>query len=230
MKKFVVAILAIFGVLSATHQVAKADVLADWTFETSVPAGTGPYSPEAGSGSATAVGLGTISSPAGNGSSHSFSANGWNASTSYYQFQVSTLGLSNIGVSYDQASSATGPGSFIFQYSTDGINFVNYATYNVQINGSPNTPWGAGNGVQSLYNFSFDLTSITDLNNASVIDFRLVDAGTTSANGGTVGSGGTDRVDNFTVYDNYAPVPEPSTLALCGLGLVGGLLRLRRKA
>ena len=41
--------------------------------------------------------------------------------------------------------------------------------------------------------------------------FRLTDAGTVSANGGTVATGGTSRADNFTV--SFAAVPEPEEYA-----------------
>jgi hypothetical protein len=229
MKKSIVAVLATTTALSVAH-LAQADTLADWTFESTLPSGTGPYSPEIGSGSATAVGLGTISSPAGNGSSHSFSANGWNVGTSYYQFQVSTIGYNNLTLSYDQTSSNTGPGLFNLEYTTDGVNFFTIASgYSVLANASPNPVWNVTTS-SSLYNFSYNLSSITGLNNQSVVDFLIVDASTTSANGATVAGTGTDRVDNVIVSGTVAPVPEPSTLALCALGAVGGLLRLRRKA
>ncbi len=229
MKKSIVAVLATTTVLSAVH-LAKADTIADWTFETSLPSGTGPYSPEVGSGSATAVGLGTISNPAGNGSSHSFSANGWNVGTSYYQFQVSTLGYNNVTLSYDQTSSNTGPGLFNLEYTTDGVNFFTVSSgYSVLANASPNPVWN-GTTSSSLYSFNYNLSSIAGLNNQSVVDFLIVDASTTSANGGTVAGTGTDRVDNVIVTGSLAPVPEPSTLALGALGAVAGLLRLRRKA
>ncbi len=229
MKKSIVAVLATTTALSAAH-LAKADTLADWTFETSVPTTAGPFSPEIGSGSATAVGLGTISSPAGNGSTHSFSANTWNVGTSYYEFDVSTIGFNNISISYDQASSNTGPGLFNLEYSTDGVHFSNLLTdYTVLANATPNTPW-SGTGSENLaYNISFNLNALA-VNNAATLDFRMVDDSATSANGGAVGSGGTDRVDNVIVAGSVAPVPEPSTLALCGLGGLATLLRLRRKA
>ena len=62
------------------------------------------------------------------------------------------------------------------------------------------------------------------IDNAPTVYFELADADTTSANGGTVATSGTDRVDNFTVTASPIAVPEPSAslLALCAVaGLVG---------
>jgi hypothetical protein len=54
----------------------------------------------------------------------------------------------------------------------------------------------------------------------------LIDVDTTSANGGTVASGGTDRIDNVTV----AVVPEPTSLSLMGgFGLLAWAFIRRRK-
>lgn len=230
MKKTVAAILATITSLSAAH-VAKADVIADWTFETSQPTTAGPFNPEIGAGSASLSGLisgATISNPAGNGSSHSFSANDWQADA-YFQFAVNTVGYSGITLSFDQTSSNTGPGSYQLEYSTDGINFVDFGTaYSILANASPNPTWN-GTTSSSLYTHTYDLSSIVGLGNDATVDFRLVDLGGASANGGTEGTAGTDRVDNFVVNGTTAPVPEPSTLALCGLGAAGVLFRLRRK-
>lgn len=167
---------------------AFGSTIAQWTFEnTPYPATAGPYSPFTGSGSATGshVGAAVYSSPAGNGSSHSFSSTYW-AIGDYYQFSVSTIGFQNITVTFDQYSSATGPKYFVVQYSTDGSAFTQFGANYVVASAA----WSS---------YSIDLSSITALNNASTIYIRLVDSSTTSANGGTVGTGGTDRVDNFTV-------------------------------
>jgi hypothetical protein len=228
MKKTCISILAAAAVFSISQ--AHADTLADWTFETSQPNSTGPYSPEIGSGSGSVSGLGgsaVESSPAGNGSAHSFSANGW-ASGAAFDFQVSTLNYDDISVSYDQTGSSTGPKFFTFEYSVNGgAPEVVSSSYTVQVNGSPNTPWSSSGSPQVTYNLNYNLSADLDLDNAATINFFIVDASTTSLNGGTVASTGTDRVDNFMV--SATPVPEPATLALCGIGGLAGLLILRRK-
>ena len=95
-----------FGLIAG---VAHADTLADWTFESSIPATSGPFAAEIGTGAASGhhASTSTYSSPAGNGSAHSFSSNTW-AAGDYYQFSTSTLGDSAISLSFDQTSSSTG--------------------------------------------------------------------------------------------------------------------------
>ena len=50
-----------------------------------------------------------------------------------------------------------------------------------------------------VYAQYLDLSGVADLNNASTVYIRLVDNSTTSIGNGTVGTAGTDRVDNFIV-------------------------------
>ena len=74
---------------------------------------------------------------------------------------------------------------------------------------------------------NYDLDSFTDINNASSVIFRISDMGTTSINGGSVGTAGTDRIDNFSVFTT--PVPEPSMAALGILSGLAGLFVWKRR-
>jgi len=213
------------GPLFAAH----ADTLADWTFETSQPATAGPYGPEIGSGSASglhASGATAYSTPSGNGSTHSYSANTW-AIGDYFQFSTSTLGYSSVTLAYDQTSSNTGPGAFALGYSTDGVNFTYLPAYTVLANAAPNTGWNPTT-YNPAFNFTDDLSSITALNGDATVYLRLMDSSTVSANGGTVATGGTDRVDNFII--SAQPVPEPASIALATLGGLSLLMRRNRRA
>jgi len=76
MKKLLIPALSTLVFLAAA-QATRADIIATWTFETSVPTTAGPFSPEVGSGSALgyhASGSAVYSNPAGNGSLESFSS------------------------------------------------------------------------------------------------------------------------------------------------------------
>jgi hypothetical protein len=208
--KSILSCLAV--VLFSASAAFAQSTLAKWTFETSVPTTAGPFSPEIGSGSASGshVGATVYSSPAGNGSSHSFSSTLW-AVGDYYQFTVSTVGAQHIVVTFSQTSSGTGPGQFQFEYSTDGIHFTSFGSpYTVLDNGlAPNPAWTSSSAAP-VYNFTNDLSSVTAITNASTVYFRLVDSSTTSSSGGTVGTAGTSRVDNFTVTASTGTPPTIS--------------------
>lgn len=207
----------------------QAQTIAQWTFETSVPALNDSatidgIAAEVGTGTASGVHASALtdwSNPVGNGSGESLSANNWTVGD-YFQFRTSTAGFSNIAVSYDQVSSGTGPGEFTFAYSADGINFTQVGgSYIVLANTSPDN-WSSTTPVATT-SYDFDLSGVSALNNATDVYFRIINFSTVSAAGGTVATGGTDRIDNFTV----AAVPEPSTYALLALGGFGVLLRRR---
>ena len=231
MKKSLLVFSAI-AVLSATS--ASAQVLAQWNFETAastnniIGAGLSPSSTQ--SGVAADFGTGTAnsfhataatawSSPAGNGSQHSWSGNNWSVGD-YFQFSTSTLGYSGVTLSYDQVGSATGPRDFTLQYSLNGTTFTTFQSYSLP---STVTSWSVVT-PNVLSSFSFDLTSVTALNNAPNVYFRVVDASTTSINGGTVGTAGTGRIDNFTVS-----VPEPAAAVLSGIALMTLVVTRRRR-
>jgi hypothetical protein len=189
------------------------DVLTQWTFETSVPATAGPHTAELGTflGAATGshAGATVYSNPAGNGSNESFSSTVW-AIGDYYQFQTDTTGLTDIGVQFDHVSSTTGPRDFKLQYSTDGASFTDFGNYSVAPNNAP--PWASAGAVQpiGMDTYSFNLKDVNVLEGDSSIFFRLTQRTNTSANGiTTVPTGGTSRVDNFTIFSAFDSAQSP---------------------
>jgi hypothetical protein len=208
--------------------------IAQWTFETSQPTTAGPYTAELGvspgSASGSHAGTATYSSPVGNGSSHSFSATAW-AVGDYWQFSVSTLGFQGMSLSWDQASSATGPRDFGLFWSVTGLanSFTQVgAIYAVLLNPSPST-WNSST-THSEYSLSYDLSGITALDNVSTVYFQLMDMSTTNVNGGNVRSTGTDRIDNFTVNGTEMSTNVPDSLpGLAGLSCVLGMLVALRR-
>jgi hypothetical protein len=219
------------GVLVLGSATARSQTIALWTFENL----TAPGQPGAGvwlTNIAADVGSGVLSAwhagnanyttPSGNGSAKSLSANTW-AVGDFYQVAVSTVGYSGIRVAFDQASSSSGPGRFNFAYSTDGVTFTTFVSnYVVLVNGAaPNPSWN-NTTYSAAYHYSFDLSSVTALDNASTVYFRLVQSTPDAAGGGTPSATGTSRIDNFEV----SVVPEPSALWL--LAASAGLLWLAR--
>jgi hypothetical protein len=214
---------------------SQAQTIADWTFESSVPATAGPISPEIGAGQASGshVGAAVYSSPAGDGgtvsvpSAHSYSANTW-AVGDYWQFVVNTTGYNDdITLSYDHNGSGTGPGSFQLSYSLTGVN-GSFTTLGSAYTLTPATVWSATGGLLPTV-LNYDLSALTSdaVDNQASVYLRIIDTSTVSVNGGPIGTAGTDRVDNFDV-ENVAAVPEPSTVALFGMGGTVCLGFLRR--
>jgi hypothetical protein len=190
---------------------AHADFIARWTFETSQPAGPGPFSPEVGSGAASAFLANPnarFPSAVGDGSAHSFTANDWTMGD-YFQFTISTLGERSITVSWDQTASPVGPQSFAFQYSTDGTNFATFNSYTPS-----NSTWNSKTHVGPT--LTFDLSAVTTLDNAPAVYLRLLNTSPSSSPNGPVLPAGFTSVDNFTI--TASAVPAPSGLLLAGLG------------
>jgi hypothetical protein len=186
---------------AATYSTPAGDL--DPTIAALASGATGPGNP--GSGAANV-------SP----SSHSFSANNWSVGD-YWSFTTSTVGFTDVSISWDQTGSNTGPANFGLSYSINGGAFTPATTYTLLFN-SWNATTALGNSLTFAGGGAFD--------NANSIVFRLVDLTTTAINSASpVAAAGTDRVDNFTVVEI---VPEPSTIALAGAGLAG-LLALRRR-
>lgn len=258
MKKLFVAGVAAITLASASAW-AQNVTIAQWTFETLANTNGLTFAPGAGNSPGTiqadnglnylgsvASGLhataATYSTPAGDldssiaalapgasgpglpGSSlantspslHSFSANNWSVGD-FWSFTTSTLGYTGVEIAWDQAGSSTGPANFGLSYSINGGAFTPFATYSV-----PLSAWN----TTTVQPASLLFAGGGAFDNANSITFELVDKTTTSINGGTVATAGTDRVDNFTVV---SIVPEPTTLALAGLGGLSLMLFRRQR-
>lgn len=219
--------IALVAGLTVMQPSARAVDIATWTFDVTPPTSAGPLSADVGTGVALgshASGATVYDNPTGNGTTDSWSSNNW-AIGDYYQFSVSTTGLQDVIFQWDQTSSNTGPRDFQLSYSTDGSSFTNFgAAYIVLANASPIGPWASGT-YKPAFTFNVDLSSVAALDNQANIYLRLTNTSTVSANGGTVATGGTDRVD--TVKVSATVIPEPGTLALAAFGALT-LLRRRR--
>jgi hypothetical protein len=210
-----IALTSVIALSSAI--IAHGDTLDDWTFETSMPNGTGtdngPYAPDggiltlgAGASGHHASASTAWSTISGNGSLSAYNSNHWGVND-YWQFTLTTLGYNDITVSYAQEGSSTGPANFQFQYSTDGTSFTNFGSaYSLTSSTSYKTS-------------SFDLSMVPGVNTAPTVYFRVLDTSTTAIGGGSVGAAGSDHIDDFVVSGLIA-IPEPSVYMLLGIGLL----------
>ena len=207
----------------------RADTLANWTFETNPPAdSTGAVGPvvaaDSGTGSFGGVHVSALSAwttPSGAAASaNSYSSDHWGAGTgdqgaNYYQFSTTSTGFEDLKVSFAVMGSNTGPKNFQFAYSTDNASYTNFGSYSVP------TTFGT---------VSFDLSSVGALDNQANVYFRLLQFDNVSVANGTVGTGGTSRVDNIVVSATAiqsAAVPLPLA-AWGGLALIGGTGLIKR--
>jgi hypothetical protein len=219
MRAYVRSALALLlgGFVSATASAAPVTI-ALRTFEQSRPSGSGNtisgILPEEGLGEASGFSANASTqwqSPTGNGSVFGFRGNNW-ASGDYFAFQVSTLGMTDIALSFDQTrNSDTSPANFSIRYSIDGgSTFSILTSYAVPIG-----PWSSTTVSTASQFGPFALPAEVNNQPSLIIRLRASSAGTGTNN---------HTVDNVHITG----IPEPSALGLLGVG-AALLLRQRRK-
>jgi hypothetical protein len=122
----------------------------------------------------------------------------------YFQFAFSMAGLTDLGVSYATRGTSTGFNTQTWSYSTNGTDFTDFET----VTGTTSTTF-------SLKEFSAPAA----LDNVATAFLRVTFDGATASNGN-------NRLDNIT----FSAVPEPASIALAGLGVLGAGVALRRRA
>ena len=200
-------------VLFFAAQAAQADEIAVWNFNDSnlnVDRGAGTVTTNIIAANILFAAGTTNNARQGDAAGQALSLQGGTGTANngrHLTFNVSTLGFSNVVVSFATQGTATGFNSNQFQYSLDGITFVDFGPY------TPATAFGSSPVV-------FSLASIVGLNDNPNAAFRIVFNGASSATG-------TNRIDNFVVEGTPSGVPEPATAVLLLTGL-SGLYKLRK--
>jgi hypothetical protein len=212
-------LICVVALLAATAPAALADELAIWNFNDSdltVDHGNGTLSSNLNVANILFAAGTTNNARLGDAAGQALSLQGGTSTANNGRnvtFNVSTLGFSNIVVSFATQGTSTGFNSNQFQYSIDGNTFVNF--------GAPFTPATAFGSVPLV----FSLASIAGLNDNPNAAFRIVFNGATS-------STGTNRLDNFVVEGTPSGIPEPTSaiLLLTGLSSLYGVRKRKRVA
>jgi hypothetical protein len=196
-------------------QAAQADEIAIWNFNDSnliVDHGSGLLTTNINAANVLFAAGTTNNARLGNPAGQALSLQGGTSTANngrHITFNVSTVGFASIVVSFATQGTSTGFNNNQFQYSLDGITFVNF--------GPPFVPPTAFGSVPLV----FTLSSIVGLNDNPNAAFRIVFNGASSATG-------TNRIDNFVVEGTPSEVPEPTTAITLLTGL-SALYRWRRK-
>jgi hypothetical protein len=192
----------------------SAGVLAYWNFNSS---GSDLYRWEADAGTGTllidpawtGVGKGTgsdLNAMTGNLAGEALRLKGESNNGRAIDFSVSTVGYENIIFSLATERNNPGFSGNEILYSLDGVNFYMFGPY------SPPTAYGR---------MSFDMSSITALNDTAEVIIRIRFRGATN-------NGGVNLIDNAMIGGSALPAPGSLGVLAVGSALAGRLRRRRR--
>jgi hypothetical protein len=202
---------------------SRADIVAQWNFNSVPPDGmptTGITTPSIGSGSASLIGgvTGGFSSGGTNDPAPTSDDSGWQTSnyppketgskTAGVQYNVSTVGYSNIVVRWDQRVTSTASKYYRLQYSTDGNSFFDH--------GSPIVMQAAPTTASYYEAQTNNLATIAGVNDNPNFAIRIVSEFEESAIGSgtndyvtvsnsTYSSNGNVRFDYVTIFGSLIP-------------------------
>jgi hypothetical protein len=217
-------------------KVQQPGIIALWNFNSVPPDGdtvTGTLTPAIGSGTAAAVGgategfaaLGAASYDPAESDNSKWRIAGWAAQTTEnknrgVEFQVSTVGYTNVALSWDHYNSATGTRHWRVQYSTNGVDFLDHTVFTV--------PWET-----TFFPHGASFTGLPGVDNNPDFAIRIVNEFQSTATGtgedrylaaqygANYGTGGTLWLDSVTISGRS--LNEAPSLSI---ELVGGNIRV----
>ena len=142
----------------------------------------------------------------GGSGTYACNTNGWDngSGIKYWEISFTSTGYSSLTLSSKQYSSSTGPRDFKVQYSLNETEWTDVPGTALTVA----TNWTAG----VLNNVSLP----ADCNNKATVYLRWIMTSNTSVGGSTVGSAGTDRIDDISIsgVSSFEPTLHLSTASL----------------